>query len=189
MVFELSQQIGILEKKTIFQAPKELIFRLARDIRFSNDKRPYNPSFRAHISPHGKSFIPLGYYLCIMPDEQSFIAGGLYGSGWKGATDRVRDYIAEHGIEFEKIVTDKEFSKHYIVMGEKLKSVPRGYNKNHPQAEYLKHKSWYVQSLISDKTVSDTKYFQTVVLEKCRILKPFKDYLNKALAGYQIPKR
>jgi len=157
IVLELSQRIGELEGAPIYPAPKELIFRLSRDIRFSKDKQPYNTAFRAHISSYGKSFIPLGYYLCIAPDEQSYIAGGLYGSGWKEATDRVRDYILDHGDEFESIINAKEFSEHFVVMGEKLKNVPRGYATDHPQAEYLKHKSWYAQSFIPEKTILDTE--------------------------------
>nr|WP_255946122.1 DUF2461 domain-containing protein [Brucepastera parasyntrophica] len=47
--------------------PGTLIFRLNRDTRFSHDKSPYNPSFRAHISKAGKMPIPAGYYLNITP--------------------------------------------------------------------------------------------------------------------------
>ncbi|SDM52303.1 TIGR02453 family protein [Dendrosporobacter quercicolus] len=166
-----------------------MIFRLNRDIRFSSDKKPYNPAFRAHLSPWGKPFIPLGYYLCIRPGEQSFVAGGLYGSGWQEAANRVRDYIADHGNEFEKIVTGNAFTKYFTVLGEKLKRVPKGNDIDHPQAEYLKHKSWYAQSFIADKTVLTAERFYDIVIEKYRALKPFKDYLNKALECYQIPKR
>ena len=48
--------------------PKELTFKLMRDTRFSHDKSPYNPSFRAHISAKGKLPIPVGYYIMIKPD-------------------------------------------------------------------------------------------------------------------------
>ena len=43
--------------------PKSLVFRINRDTRFSDDKSPYNPSFRAHISPAGRAPVPVGH-LC-----------------------------------------------------------------------------------------------------------------------------
>lgn len=53
-------------------APKELTFKQVRDTRFSKDKTPYLPAFRAHISAKGKLPIPVGYYVHLMPDNQTF---------------------------------------------------------------------------------------------------------------------
>lgn len=39
---------------------KDLAFRINRDTRFSDDKSPYNPTFRAHISPAGACRCPWG---------------------------------------------------------------------------------------------------------------------------------
>ncbi|AMP19968.1 hypothetical protein AZF37_01115 [endosymbiont 'TC1' of Trimyema compressum] len=44
--------------KAIEPTDSKFLFRLNRDIRFSHNKSPYNPSFRAHIDPKGKQFIP-----------------------------------------------------------------------------------------------------------------------------------
>jgi len=146
IVSRLSYLLGELDGIIIYQQPKELIYRLRRDIRFSTDKTPYNPSFRAHISPYGKSMLPLGYYVSIMPDNQTFLGVGTHTSGMKEITSRVRDYIAEHGDEFEYIVTGAQFSKHFTLLGDKLTRMPYGYEESHPQAKYLKNKSWYVSA-------------------------------------------
>ena len=50
----------------------------------------------------------------------------------------VRDYISEHGGEWEEIITAPSFQERFTVGGSALKNVPAGYEKEHPQAEYLK---------------------------------------------------
>ncbi len=70
---ELILRIGEFDKSVLHNEPKELTFKLVRDTRFSHDKSPYNPAFRAHISSKGKLPVPVGYYLMIKPDGQSFL--------------------------------------------------------------------------------------------------------------------
>ena len=43
-------EIGKSDPSILDQVPHELTFKLVRDTRFSKDKSPYNPAFRAHIS-------------------------------------------------------------------------------------------------------------------------------------------
>ena len=59
----LIMEIGKFDSSIIHNNPKDLTFKIVRDTRFSHDKSPYNPSFRAHISSKGKLPVPVGYYL------------------------------------------------------------------------------------------------------------------------------
>ena len=47
---ELILGIGKFDSSVLQNNPKDLTFKLVRDTRFSHDKSPYNPAFRAHIS-------------------------------------------------------------------------------------------------------------------------------------------
>lgn len=189
LVQELIFRIGEFDNSVIHNEPKNLTFKLVRDTRFSHDKSPYNPAFRAHISSQGKLPIPVGYYLMIKPGSQSFLGGGLFADMFKDATTMVRDYIAQHGEEWEQIIHDTEFEQYFTVQGTALKNVPAGYEKEHPQAEYLKYKSWYLEYPIEDGELRDAEAFLTKAAEVFRVMKPFNDYLNKALAGFQMPTR
>ncbi len=189
LIQALMLQIGAFDSSVLGHAPKELTFKLMRDTRFSRDKSPYNPAFRAHISSMGKLPIPVGYYLMIKPGGQSFLGGGLFADMFKDATRMVRDYIVEHGGEWEEIITAPSFQAHFTVGGTALKNVPAGYEKEHPQAEYLKYKSWYLEYPIPDEELADSKLFLTKAADMFRLMKPFNDYLNKALAGFQMPAR
>lgn len=133
--------------------PKKLTFKMVRDIRFSHDKLPYNPVFRAHIGPMGKQPIPVGYFLMISPENQSFLGGGLFSDIFKDATAMVRDAISSQGREWEEIIMAPDFKTHFTVMGKALKRVPLGYNKDHPQGEYLKNKSWYLEYPVPDTQI------------------------------------
>lgn len=185
----LMLQIGNFDSSILNYAPKELTFKLVRDTRFSHDKSPYNPAFRAHISSKGKLPVPVGYYLMIKPGDQSFLGGGLFADMFKDATRMVRDYIAQNGEEWERVIHEPEFEKYFTVRGSALKNVPSGYEKEHPQAEYLKFKSWYLEYPLKDEELGDADAFLAKAVECFRIMKPFNDYLNKALEGFQMPMR
>ncbi|MCI8513445.1 MAG: DUF2461 domain-containing protein [Lachnospiraceae bacterium] len=185
----LIEEIGKFDDSILYNNPKDLTFKIVRDTRFSHDKSPYNPAFRAHISSKGKLPVPVGYYLMIKPDNQSFLGGGLFADMFKDATTMIRDYIVQNGEEWEKIIHEPEFEKHFTVKGSALKNVPAGYDKEHPQAEHLKYKSWYLEYPLKDEEVNQADAFLAKAPEIFRIMKPFNDYLNRALADFQMPAR
>lgn len=186
---ELILEIGKNDPDILHNNPKDLTFKLVRDTRFSHDKSPYNPAFRAHISSKGKLPIPVGYYFVIKPGGRSFIGGGLFADMFKDATFMIRDYIAGHAEEWKDIITCDEFKEYFTVQGTALKNVPRGYDKEHPQAEYLKNKSWYLEYNVSDEALQDAGEFVKTAADICRRMKPFNDFLNKALVDFKMPER
>ena len=182
-------EIGEFDCSILHNNPKDLTFKIVRDTRYSHDKSPYNPAFRAHISSKGKLPVPVGYYLMIKPGNQSFLGGGLFADMFKDATRMVRDYISRNGAEWEQIIHDPDFEKCFSVQGTALKNVPAGYEREHPQAHYLKFKSWYLEYPLNDEEVKEAEIFLKKAVEIFRIMKPFNDYLNKALADFQMPAR
>ncbi len=189
LLHTLILEIGKFDSSILHNNPKDLTFKMVRDIRFSHDKSPYNPAFRAHIASKGKLPVPVGYYVMIKPGGQSFLGGGLFADMFKDATAMIRDYIVQNGEEWESIIHDPEFEKNFSVRGTALKNVPTGYDKEHPQAEYLKFKSWYLEYPLKDEELKDSETFSARAAEIFHIMKPFNDYLNKALARFQMPVR
>lgn len=181
--------IGEFDNSILHNNPKDLTFKLVRDTRFSHDKSPYNPAFRAHIASKGKLPIPVGYYIMIKPGGQTFLGGGLFADMFKDATTMIRDYIAANPDEWEAVINDEGFKKYFTVDGTALKNVPRGYDKEHPQAEYLKYKSWYVEYFFSDEELADAEGFIKKAVEVFKAMKPFNDYLNAALVEFKMPQR
>jgi uncharacterized protein (TIGR02453 family) len=157
---------------------KSCIYRINRDIRFSNDKSPYKSHFGAFILRGGnKNMHSLaGYYIHIEPGN-SMLAGGAY----MPPTSRlsvVREKIDEHGDKLIRIISSKDFIRNFGELdGEKLKTAPKGYPKDHKYIELLKFKSFLATKLISDKEVLQKEYFSNII-EGCRAMKPLIDFLN-----------
>lgn len=161
---------------------KDMIYRLNRDIRFSNDKSPYNPTFRAHISPAGKHPIPVGYFVYITP-KNILLGGGIYTSQLPEVTKLIRKHIMDNCNDFLEIINNPDFSTNFVIQGEKLKNVPKEYPDTHLVSEYLKHKSWDIYCSIEDSDFLQPDVFIDKVIEKIKLMKPFNDFINTGLSG------
>ena len=181
---ELLVLIAEFDPSVAHLEPKNLVYRLNRDTRFSHDKTPYNPAFRAHISIAERKPIPAGYYLCIKPN-QSFLGGGIFAVQFSQATEMIRDHLVSHPKEFQQIIKSKVFADIFEVEGVKLKNIPQGYDKNHPLAEYLKHKSWIIEYKISDQELLTES--PEYIAEKFQLMLPFNSFLNQGLADFRMP--
>jgi uncharacterized protein (TIGR02453 family) len=188
LIQKITNGINTFDNSIKNLAPKDLMFRLNKDTRFSNDKSPYNASFRAHISKCGKLPVPVGYYLNIKPNN-IFLGGGLFASMFTEATKSIRDYIVKNENKFIEIIESKNFGDNFIIDGEKLKKVPKEYDKGYKLAEYLKHKSWFIEYKIEDKLFLNYNNFVKTSVEMYKYMKPFNDYLNKALRDFKMPVR
>lgn len=167
---------------------RELTFKLMRDTRFGRDKAPYNPAFRAHLGPRGKLPVPVGYYLMLRPGDRSFLGGGLFADMFAGATTRVRDAIAARGEEWAAVLAEPAFAGAFSVGGSTLKKTPRGYDPAHPQAEWLRHKSWYLELPVPDSRLLDPGFLPWAA-EAFHKMQPFNAFLNRALEGFELPCR
>jgi len=188
IIQDLIIRIGSFDPAILHNNPSELTFRLTRDTRFSHDKSPYNPSFRAHMAAGGKLPVPVGYYIVIRPGDRSFLGGGLFADMFKEATAMVRDAVAKDGDEWERIISDAAFREYFRVKGSALKNVPRGYDPGHPQAEYLKHKSWYLECPITDEQLLQDDFVERAAGIFAAV-QPFNRFLNHALAAFEMPGR
>jgi uncharacterized protein (TIGR02453 family) len=188
LIQQLIIEIGKTDDLVLRYRPKELTFKLVRDTRFSHDKSPYNPCFRAHIASGGKLPIPVGCYIMIRPGNRSFLGGGLFADMFKDATDRVRNHIAGHSSEWAQLLASNDFSKHFTVQGSALKNMPKGFDENHPQAAFLKQKSWYLEYPVSDEQLQSSTFI-SFASEIFRAMQPFNTFLNSALEGFVMPSR
>jgi len=186
---ELILELGKVDNSILFNNPKDLTFKLVRDTRFSKDKSPYNPTFRAHISSKGKLPIPVGYFISIKPNNQSFLGGGLFADIFRDATNMIREYIDNNEMKFRSIISNDLFASNFTVMGTALKNIPQGYNENSSMKEYLKNRSWYVEYRLCDEQLLDDSNFIGLAVEKYILMIPFNTFLNEALMNFEMPER
>lgn len=159
--------------------PKKLPFRIYRDVRFSKDKSPYKTNMGAGFSPNGKLVQEPGYYIHIEPGK-SFVAGGIY---MPDATNlaKIRQEIDYNFAKLKKVTNASRFKKSFDGFDEfdKLKTMPKGYPKDHPQIELLKLKSFIVSHNFSDKEVMDPKFVKNVA-SYAKAIKPLNDFIKEA---------
>lgn len=177
---KLIPAIGTFDASVKELQPKHCMFRIYRDVRFSKDKTPYKTHMGAYISGRGKKSHGPGYYIHIQPGN-TFLAGGLWVPP-APELNAVRQEIDYNQEEFEKILKDKNFKKLFkgIDESEKLKTVPKGYDKDHPAIELLKLKSFTVSAETDDKKLVSkdlVKHCTTVF----KTMKPFNDFLGRAI--------
>jgi uncharacterized protein (TIGR02453 family) len=161
--------------------PKKLSFRIYRDVRFSKDKRPYKTNMGAGFSPNGKGIQESGYYFHIEPGNKSMIAGGLY-MPQPEMLAKIRQEIDYNVKPLKKIFSDKKFKAAYgdFDDSDKLKTMPKGYAKDHPEIEWLKLKSFIVVHQFTDKEVLSNDFIKHTV-SLCKAIKPLNSYLREAV--------
>ena len=133
--------------------PKDCMFRIFRDVRFSNDKSPYKTNFGSFIAKGGRKSLQAGYYFHIEPGG-CFAGGGLY-MPLPEQLKAVRLHIAAYGQEFLDIINEKEFAEIYPeIYGDKLKTIPKGFDKDNEFADLLRYKSFAFSTNIKQQTIS-----------------------------------
>ncbi len=167
-----------IELNKIDSIEKKKLFRIYRDVRFSKDKTPYNSHFSMSLGREG-AFRRGGYFLKLTPGD-SMIGGGFYNPEPKDIK-LIRDHISADDKPLRKIMKSKKFKDTFgELMGEQVKSAPRGYDKDHPSIDLLKYKSMYVFKNFSDKEVLDPN-FQKEVIKVYKAIRPFFDYMSDIL--------
>lgn len=176
---QLILEAGRLDPAVLLLQPGALQYKMQRDTRFSKDKSPYTPAFRAHIGAAGKKPIPAGYYIHLQPGC-SFIGAGLCTDQLSGATALIRARIAAHPAEWERMLARLERP----LLGHKLKRVPAGFDAEATQAEYLKHKSWYMEYPLTDSMVEDADVLLTEAARAFAAMHPLNAFINAATQGF-----
>jgi len=171
-----------LDPSLEFLEVKNCTFRINRDIRFSKDKSPYKSHLGVWMSAGAKGANRSGYYVHIEKGA-SFIAGGFYSPDAEDLK-KVRKEIAFFYDDLQEILNNKDFKKEFgsldINENNSLKSMPRGYEKDHPAIEFLKLKS-FTATQVYDISEVTQKDFVSKMSKKLIALKPLNEFINRAL--------
>ena len=162
--------------------PKQCMFRINRDVRFSKNKSPYKTNMGSSYSAGGKKTEGSGYYFHFEPG-QSFAAGGYY-MPMPPELSKIRQEIDYNFDEWNKIVTDKKFTKFFpkgVEGSGSLVRPPKGYTEDNPAITYLKLKGFIVSTSIPDSMLTDKKLV-AVIAASFQTMKPMIDFLDKAIA-------
>lgn len=157
---------------------KKSLMRIYRDVRFSKDKSPYKTNWGIGFTRATK-LLRGGYYVHLAPGE-SFVGGGFWAPESADLT-RMRKEISLNTTEFRAILNDKNFKNTFgQLQGEKLKTVPKGFEKDDEAIDLLQFKQFLISKKFSDKEVLEPDFYKKVN-ETFKTMRPFFDFMSTAL--------
>ncbi len=158
---------------------KTKIFRINRDIRFSNDKTPYNSHRSVSFSRAG-AHRRGGYYLRLEPGN-SYMAGGFFNPNPADLL-RIRREFEMDSSEIRSILNNKEFKKAFGSFNEEnaVKTAPKGFIKDAENIDLIRLKSFFVTHHFTDKEVFDPAFLDKLIYHY-NLLRPFFNYMSEVL--------
>ena len=156
------------------------LFRIYRDIRFSQDKTP----FKTHFGLTWHRAKPLyrgGYYLHISPGK-NFLACGFWDPN-PNDLKRIRKELEYDAKEFRDIISSKEFSSVWgNLEGRELITAPRNFDKNHPNIDLIRKKQFIFSISYSDEEVCEPQFINKLE-NALKMVRPFTDYMSDVLTS------
>lgn len=176
----LIAELAKTEPELIDLKPKDCMFRIYRDVRFSKNKEPYKTNMGAVIAPGGRKSAKAFYYLHLSP-ESSFLAGGHY-MPEPDKLKAIRQEIDYNLSDLEKLMAKPDFKRFFngLDQQEKLKNAPKGYELDNPALDYLKLKSFTVSHEFKADRIGKSD-FLPFCLEVYAAMLPLNTFLNQAL--------
>lgn len=174
--FAISLVQGLNEFDSI---EKHKLFRIYRDVRFSHDKTPYNKHFSISFS-RTKPHLRGGYYLRIEPNA-SLIACGFWNPNPQDL-NLIRQNISTDPKRFKKIIKHPGIFKHYgDLIGDEVKTAPKGFSKEHPHIEYIRKKQFVFSKSYLDQQLMSSDFIE-MALSDFKAIRPFFDYMSDMLS-------
>jgi uncharacterized protein (TIGR02453 family) len=160
--------------------PKTSMYRIYRDVRFSENKAPYKTHVAAVFPCRGlPKHAGAGLYFHVSPDEV-WIGGGMYAPEMAQLV-AVREHIGSNSRRFRSIVESPAFRKAVgRLEGDKLQRVPRGFPKDHPAGEYLKFRQFLAGRELAPLAATRPAFYGTIV-DTFRRVAPLIRFLNEPL--------
>jgi uncharacterized protein (TIGR02453 family) len=157
---------------------RKSLFRIYKDVRFSKDKTPYNGHWSGAFKRATKK-LRGGYYFRIEPGN-SRVVGGFFGP-LPDDMKRIRQDIDANYEDWRNMLAGKTLTDTFgKLRGEKVGSAPRGYAKDHPAIDLLRHKQFIFRREFTDEEVC-TPDFLYKVNEAFIKMRPFLNYMSEVL--------
>lgn len=164
------------------------LFRIYRDTRFSNDKRPYKTHIAAWWSHQGfEKTSGAGYYFHVSAKEVVFAAGAYMPE--KDQLSAIRHWLLENHQEFRKLLARPAVKKAFTEFeGNALTRPPKGFPADHPALDLVRCRQWGLSATLPAETALDPKLAE-VAIRHFKLAAPIVDALNTPIAEALRPKK
>ena len=178
----LINEIGQFDPQVRYLEPKECLFRIYRDTRFSPDKAPYKRHFGSYIAMNGgHRSLYSGYYIHLEPGN-CLLSGGIWCADNQGIK-HFRSYIDTEYDSLFEIMAQPEFKQYFgdqLHCFESLKRPPMSYPANHPAIEFLKMKQWLTRHSFEDSLLNNSQQLIAHLTQAAHAMTTFSHWCNRA---------
>ena len=184
------EQMKELDPELAGLQPKDCIWRIYRDVRFSHDKRPFKVWFGIFAAAKGgRKSDRGGYYVHLEPNHCMF-GGGIWCPN-KDLLHALRKEMMANYEEVEEIFSNPMTNQYFqdFDTEQMLKKVPQGFPADFKHADWLKRKAYTYSTPLTDEEVCATDFLDKV-MEISQAAKPINDFLNYTFEEYgEFPDR
>ncbi|MGD0475630.1 MAG: DUF2461 domain-containing protein [Candidatus Velthaea sp.] len=167
------------DERFSYVEPRRCIFRIYRDVRFSNDKTPYKTRLSAFLSPRGWRGSTPGFYVALEPGGESMLAAGVHVPEKPMLAD-LRRRFADGDAAFERLMRSKRFGAYLPISTDPLVRMPAGFPREHPRGDYIRARRYMVSRSFTDVELSRGDAFD--LFRTCiRDTMPFVRWLDASL--------
>jgi uncharacterized protein (TIGR02453 family) len=162
--------------------PKECVFRIYRDVRFSKDKAPYKTFVSAAVGRGGrKDHTYPGVYFQIDGDSVT-IAGGSWRPD-KNRLYRIRQKIAEDPKAFRKLMNVKKFKDTFGGLDdeEKNKIIPKEFREAAETTPEIYNKNFHFWKTYKGRKYVTDKALAKTIVEHFKVAKQFNAFLVETI--------
>jgi len=154
------------------------MFRIYRDVRFSKNKTPYKTHFGGSFNRQ-KPHLRGGYYLQLTPGG-SFAATGFWDPS-KEDLFRIRKEFEIDDQEIRAIMNAQKFKSVWgDLVGNELKTAPKGFSKEHPNIDLIRKKQFIFTKKYTDKEVLSSGFLKDVGAS-FKAIRPYFDFMSDVL--------
>ena len=154
------------------------VFRIYRDVRFSKNKLPYKTHFGIAFHREKPKYRG-GFYIHLDP-KNSFIAAGFWDPN-KDDLFRIRKEIEVDHEYFRAQIDNKKIKNLWgDLVGDKLKTTPKGFEKGHVANDLLQFKQYIYSKNIDSKLIFSNE-LEDFIIEHYKVLLPTLDYFGEVL--------
>ncbi|NLG20141.1 MAG: DUF2461 domain-containing protein [Actinomycetales bacterium] len=153
------------------------VFRPHRDVRFSADKSPYKTHQGGYVTTGSRT----GWYAEVSADGFR-LGGGCYQMEPAVLAAYRKDVAGPRGVELERLVGELRETG-WEVDGDRLKTAPRGFARDHERIDLLRHRTISAMRWIEDADIVTTSRLVEQVRTDWRAVTPLLDWLRPVVGA------
>jgi uncharacterized protein (TIGR02453 family) len=171
------------DDERIIVSPKEAIFRIYKDVRFSKDKLPYKTFVSAILSEGGrKDLTSPGCYIEMNKNGINFYGGAHFLE--RDQLQSLREFISDNLEQFQSLINNREFKQYFNeILGDKNKRIPSDFKEVFTNEPLIANKQFYFIKKLDAKSIT-SKSLTKDIMDLYHVGKPLINFIKIGIQNH-----